>query len=498
MTSNDRLSVRTRCLTATPWIGGVVCARVRLLGLMLALACSVRLAPGAEVVSTSRADSSPAIIHKAAMGDYGSDYVRLGDLDGDGMLDILCIQADAPGNPPGYQGGEHVATITCLTAVDMNGKILWQIGKPDLKNLYCGGDHPVQIHDIDGDGRNEVIYIPDKDNVAHIVEGKTGRLLRKVQLAGGHDSILFADFTGQGEARDLLVKDRYSSFWVYDRSFKLLWERRDCNPGHYPMACDVNGDGKIELVCGYTLYARDGKVLWSRPELGGHSDAVYVEDMDDDGKAEIAIAASHGETSEQATLLDADGKVLWRKVCDHCQFALIGRFRPDLPGKQVCFVDRQIYRYPPEKHTGEVSLCTRAGEKLWSRQLHSGDVSGALRIDRWTADPNVHVLAIHSQTHAPPCVLDGFGRTIAVFPFPEAIEKPGGGPDGKDIYGAYMMHHIDCYGDPREEIFLINHKMLYIWTNSAGGDAASKPAWRKDLHRQLPRMFNNTVYTGRG
>ena len=131
-----------------------------------------------------------------------------------------------------------------------------------------------------------------------------------VQLAGGHDSILFADFAGRGYAQDLLVKDRYSNFWVYDKDFELRWEKRACNPGHYPMEYDVNGDGRVELVCGYTLYARDGKVLWSRPELGGHSDAVYVEDMDGDGKAEIAIAASHGETSEQATLLDAEGKVL--------------------------------------------------------------------------------------------------------------------------------------------------------------------------------------------
>jgi hypothetical protein len=284
--------------------------RLPLLGLALTMAHASVFVLCAGEPPVVRSDSFPQILHKATMGDYGSDYVRIGDLNGDGMLEILCAQAYAPGNPPGYQGGEHVAVITCLTAIDLSGKVLWQIGKPDPKNLYCGGDLPVQIYDIDHDGRNEVVYIPDKSNVLHILEGKTGKILKKVQLGGGHDSILFADFTGRGYAQDLLVKDRYSSFWVYEKDFKLLWEKRNCNPGHYPMECDVNGDGKVELLCGYTLYAHDGKELWNHPELGGHNDAVYIEDMDGDGKAEIAIAASHGETSQQATLLSADGKVL--------------------------------------------------------------------------------------------------------------------------------------------------------------------------------------------
>ncbi len=452
----------------------------------------------AERETLRRGDSNPKVIKHTPLGVFGSDYVRLGDLNGDGMLEVLCIQAYAPGNPPGYQGGEHVSVITCLTAIDLDGRVLWQVGKPDLKNLYCGGDHPVQIYDWNGDGRNEVIYIPDRNNVLTVLNGATGEVLKAEKICGGHDSLLFADFSGKGAALDLMVKDRYENFWVFDRNLKLLWSAPNCNPGHYPMEYDVDGDGKTELMCGYSLYSHDGRVLWRRSELGGHCDAVYIDDMDGDGRAEIAIAASHGEVSEQATLLDANGKVLWRKVCDHCQFALIGRFRPDLPGKQVCFVDRQIYRFPDGHRDAEVAIYTQGGEKLLGLQLNAGDTSGAMRIDRWTSDPNENVLGIHSMMYAPPCLIDGRGRRIAVFPFPEAIEKKAAGSGGADEYGALTFLHVDCYGDEREEIFLINHRALYVWTNASGGAAASQPQWSRDLRRQSPRFFNSTSYSGRG
>jgi hypothetical protein len=125
-------------------------------------------------------------------------------------------------------------------------------------------------------------------------------------------------------------------------------------------------------------------------------------------------------------------------------------------------------------------------------------VSGATRIDRWTTDPDAQAIAVHSTMYAPPCILDGFGETLAALPFSEAIERPGGCPGGRDVYGAYMLHHIDCYGDAREEIILVNHRALCVWTNAAGPAPAAPPAWHSDLGRQPPRLYNHTVYSGRG
>src|SRR5687767_12164091 len=98
--------------------------------------------------------STPRLLTKIEYGDYGSKYHRIGDLDGDGTPDLLLVQVTAP-------GGEDKAIITCLSAITIEGKRLWQVGKPDPKNIYFGGDFPVQIYDHDGDGANEVFYIED-------------------------------------------------------------------------------------------------------------------------------------------------------------------------------------------------------------------------------------------------------------------------------------------------------------------------------------------------
>ena len=77
--------------------------------------------------------------------------VRFGDLDGDGIPEMLIAQ-----NIPRI--GDNFIQISCLTAVTLDGRVLWQLGRPDPRNGLLTADTPFQIHDIDGDGRNEVVH----------------------------------------------------------------------------------------------------------------------------------------------------------------------------------------------------------------------------------------------------------------------------------------------------------------------------------------------------
>src|SRR5690606_7077814 len=73
--------------------------------------------------------------------------VRFGDLNGDGVPEMLIAQ-----NTRRVRTNDF-AQISCLTAVTLDGEVLWQIGRPDPYNDITAHDVPFQIHDIDGDGR---------------------------------------------------------------------------------------------------------------------------------------------------------------------------------------------------------------------------------------------------------------------------------------------------------------------------------------------------------
>ena len=109
--------------------------------------------------------------------------------------------------------GDAFDHISCLTAVTLDGKVLWQLGRPDPRNGLLTNDTPFQIHDIDGDGKHEVVMI--RDFQLQILRGRHRRghqeepgfrdmpadIERAPYKLNHGDSIAFFDLAGTGKRR---------------------------------------------------------------------------------------------------------------------------------------------------------------------------------------------------------------------------------------------------------------------------------------------------------
>ncbi|MGP0070255.1 MAG: hypothetical protein ACLQGP_42475 [Isosphaeraceae bacterium] len=366
---------------------------------------------------------------------------RFGDLDGDGVPEMLIAQ-----NIPRI--GDNFIQISCLTAVTFDGKVLWQLGRPDPRNGLLTADTPFQIHDLDGDGRNEVVMV--KDFQLQIREGATGRLkqsapmpaalpdnrLKPYTLTNG-DSLAFLDLSGQGRRGEFLVKDRYSNFWVYSNRLERLWQGQG-QTGHYPYPFDIDGDGHEEVAIGYAVWDHTGHRLWSHDEdLRDHADGLAVGNFGADPKAEPRVYAWGSD--EGFLVFDRRGKILKHERIGHAQSASVGKFRQDLPGLQLMCVNYW-------KNPGIVSLFDADGNLLTQGEpIHSG--SPMLPVN-WRGDGQEFVLLSGNAREGG--LIDGQLRRVVMFP-----------DDGHPDLTAYVGN---VTGDARDEIILWDQERVWIYT----------------------------------
>ena len=368
---------------------------------------------------------------------------RFGDLDGDGQIDILICQMQHHG--PKDSNSE----VGCLTAVTLDGKIIWQRGLPDAWNDELTNDVGIQIQDLDGDGKNEVIYCQGFEII--VADGKTGNTKYKAptpktpsytpaprnrfpQVLG--DSMFLCDFRGRGRATDIVIKDRYQTVWAFDDQLKPLWQGQCTNTGHYPYAYDVNGDGKDELFIGYTMFDHTGNKPWSlETTLQDHADSVAVVKLLPDAEPTQIIAGS----DEGVVFADVKGKIRKHYRVGHAQNLSIGNFNPDLPGLETVainfwgnqgianFYDAQgnnYFEFEPAQHG---SMCLPVN---WT-----GDGN-----EYWLLSPNVEDGGM----------FDGKGRRVFRFP-----------ADGHPDLAAYVL---DLTGDCRDEIVVWDPFEVWIYT----------------------------------
>lgn len=386
----------------------------------------------------------PVVWKKIGTDGFGvGRNLRFGDLDGDGDIDILVPQIIHHG--PSDSNSE----VGALTAITLEGDVLWQRGVPSKYNWHLTNDIAVQVHDLDADGRAEVVY--GKDFQLVVADGATGETKYSVPMPENPntrppydrfdrilgDAILFADLRGTGHPRDIILKDRYDHVWVFDERLNLQWTAA-VKTGHYPYAADLDGDGADELMVGYSLLDGDGTVLWSNDEvLKDHADAVAALRLKPDGPIRLIIAAS----DEGIALLDAEGKVLRHHQIGHAQSGSIANYRDDLPGLEVAVANFW-------GNQGIIHLLDAEGNII-----HESEPSqyGSLLLPvNWTGGSEE--LFLLSPDVAEGGLFDGWGRRAVRFP-----------ADGHPDMAAAAL---DLTGDARDEIVVWDPYEIWIYTQS--------------------------------
>lgn len=391
----------------------------------------------------------------------------LGDLDGDGRAELLLVQPD---NRQDVRYIPH--QVQCLTAYNLDGRLLWQTGTPDPGAGSQGSDYPAQIADIDGDGALEVLCVM-KDQL-YILEGATGKVkaVHPLPAKEAHDCIIIANLSGGDYPSDIILKDRYHQLWALDRNFRLLWTHQG-NVGHYPWVYDLDGDGRDEVMAGYDLLSAEGKLLWSCKDLEDHADCLWVGDVNGDGVPELVIGGS------VTVMYGRDGRELWRyEGSVESQHLALGRFRPDLPGLQIAGLDRLVREDDGKGLRGRdaMFLLDASGCELWKEERTTdGWLTIVEAVSRFWPEAPDYILAYRRGEAVLPALYDGYMNIVAEF-----------SEQGYAVHG-------DLLGSGTEQVIIYTDELAAVYAGEAFPLQAVHPG------QQLPqpkRLYSSTLYPG--
>ncbi len=436
--------------------------------------------------------------------------VLLGDINGDGRMELVCVQAN------GGTDSRYVPFyVTCVTAFALTGEKLWQVGTPWDEPGGFGADFPAQIYDIDGDGKLEIIAVMADDTAALdaetaasdvcggsnvsgisggdsgitegegnaaivnknivVIDGATGQIKRKksVPAPEAHDCILIANLSGNPTAREIIVKDRYENMWALDENFDVKWTHSG-NLGHFPLVYDINGDGRDEVMAGYDMLSADGEVMWSCKDLDDHADCLWIGDVNGDGKLEMCVGGS------VTCLYDMEGNELWRYDGSiESQHIALGKYIPGAPGLQVAGLDR-ISRgdgYKGMWHGKDgMFLLDCNGKELWKEDRKTdGWLTIVNTYRNWNGEGKDYILAYRRGGGVMPALYDGDMNVVVSFP-----------TDG------YVVS-ADLFGRNIEDTVIYADGKAWIYSGTQY-DLTQKPSGR-----QLPqteKLFRSTLYPG--
>ena len=349
--------------------------------------------------------------------------------------------------------------ISCLTAIDLEGNVLWQLGEPSDKTEELGkvsADMAFQVYDIDGDGRDEVIVGWDFE--IRILDGRTGTIKKSAKtpfsddddadLIGvpyqtyaferiNPDGIRICNFRGKERPADILIKDRYCRIYALDEDLNVMWKfKSPTNTGHCPLPIDIDGDGKDELLVGYKLLDSDGQMLWSYPISEDHTDEIVAGKWMP-GEDEGHFACVSG--TEGFFIGDFYGNIVARDMIGHAQRVSIANYCPEREGREIVVTNFW-------GHQGVIFLYDCYGNQIWEMENEmNGNILAPVN---WDGDGTELILTNADAKKGG--LLNGKGVRAVEFP-----------DDGHPVL---CCESLDLTGDERDELIVWDYHSMYIYT----------------------------------
>ena len=226
--------------------------------------------------------------------------------------------------------------------IEFDGTELWKID--DIKYpITEGGDCTLQVFDIDGDGKNEVITSINFQ--LQVRDGTTGKIEKSVSTPDPNPYYNSRNYEypkvlgdqicpvklDTGKPAGFYIKDLYTNIWLFDHNLKQLWHK-PLDTGHFPLPVDVDGDGREEILVCHTLLKADGSVVWELP-LEDHVDNIAYTSLNPGKEPEYFYLAA-GE-SGLLQVNPSNGEIVKRLQYGHIQYITIADFLPEKEGLEL-------------------------------------------------------------------------------------------------------------------------------------------------------------------
>jgi hypothetical protein len=196
---------------------------------------------------------------------------------------------------------------------------------------YCFGsasDVPVNLHDLNDDGRDEVICRVQEGESVYlgVLDGMSGSLLRRTpwppmltdfakSSTRIHLSIAYLDGRHPAIVTQTGLYEN-EVFTAYDAELKKLWEFKSLGEtngsgSHHIDVADVDGDGRDEILDGTTCLNPDGTLRWSA--FREHPDIVQVRDFLPERPGLEIYYVVESSVHAGVYLVDGNsGKIIWK------------------------------------------------------------------------------------------------------------------------------------------------------------------------------------------